>query len=112
MQPSGYLVSRGWQHWAHRIARMLGWVAGVLVITLALTAALTQVLLPLLAKHPEWVAQELSNKLQRQVSFKSLEGRWEPSGPRFIMRDVTVAAGPGGGALQVPEADLKLDFGG
>ncbi|GLQ47521.1 DUF3971 domain-containing protein [Dyella lipolytica] len=103
-----------WQRWAHRIARVLGWAVGVLVITLAITAALAQVLLPLLAKHPQWVAQQLSKQLQAQVSFSSLEGRWEPSGPRFIMRDWSAVPGPGasGNPLHVPEVDLKLDFGG
>ncbi|GAB2569010.1 YhdP family protein [Dyella jejuensis] len=96
----------------HRIARALGWTAGVLVIALAIVAALAQVLLPLLAKHPQWVARELSNTLQRQVSFASLQGRWEASGPRFIMRGVTVAPPAGGSPLHVPELDLKLDFGG
>ncbi|MBM7130501.1 TIGR02099 family protein [Dyella mobilis] len=96
----------------HRIARGLGWTAGVLVIALALSAALAQVLLPLLAKHPQWVAKELSNALQRQVSFTSLEGRWEPSGPRFIMRDFSAAQEDGSSPLRVPEVDLKLDFGG
>ncbi len=90
---------------------------GIAVIALALTAGLAQVLLPLLAKHPQWVAQELGDKLQSQVSFASLQGRWEPSGPRFVMRDVTIAPRAGattasGSPLHVPEVDLKLDFGG
>jgi uncharacterized protein (TIGR02099 family) len=81
-------------------------------IALALSAALVQVLLPLLAKQPQWVAAELSAKFQRQVSFSSLEGRWEPSGPRFIMRDFALAPEGNGSPLRVPEVDLKLDFGG
>lgn len=84
----------------------------MLVIALAVSAALAQVLLPLLAKHPEWVAAELSRKLQRPVTFASLQGRWEPSGARFIMRGVTLGPGAGGNPLHVPEVDLKLDFGG
>ncbi|QAU25217.1 TIGR02099 family protein [Dyella sp. M7H15-1] len=81
---------------------------------LALSAALAQVLLPLLANHPQWVAAELSNRFHRQVSFASLEGGWEPSGPRFIMHDFVVAQeeGVAGSPLHVPEVDLKLDFGG
>jgi uncharacterized protein (TIGR02099 family) len=67
----------------------------------------------LLARHPQWVAQELGEKLQRPVSFAMLEGRWEPSGPRFIMRDVTFGPGEASSTpLHVPEVDLKLDFGG
>ncbi|MBM7127193.1 YhdP family protein [Dyella flava] len=100
------------RHWAHRIARGLGWALGVLVITLALSAALAQVLLPLLAKHPQWVAAELSSRFQRQVTFTALEGRWEPSGPRFVMKDFTAAAEGSGSPLRIPEVDLKLDFGG
>ena len=91
--------------------RALGWVVGVVVIALALSAGLAQVLLPLLAKHPQWVAQELSSKLQRPVTFASLQGRWEPSGPRFIMHGVTFGASGNGAPLHVPEVDLKLDFG-
>lgn len=105
-------MSVRWSSWAHRIVRGLGWAAGVLVITLALSAALVQVLLPLLANHPQWVAAELSQQFHRQVSFTSLEGRWEPSGPRFIMRDFAASQEEGGSPLHVPEVDLKLDFGG
>ena len=76
--------------------------------------ALTQLLLPLLGRHPQWVAAQLSQRLQRPVSFASLEGRWTPSGPLFVMHNVTVGAAPGekGDMLQLPESDLKLDFGG
>ncbi|GLQ90118.1 YhdP family protein [Dyella flagellata] len=101
------------QAWIQRVTRALGWTVGVAFITLALIAALAQVLLPLLAKHPQWVAQELGEKLQRPVDFASLEGRWEPSGPRFIMHDVTIGPGEASStSLHLPEVDLKLDFGG
>lgn len=100
------------QMWTRRLGRALAWIVGVLVIALAVSAALAQVLLPLLARHPEWVAAELSSKLQRPVTFASLQGRWEPSGARFIMRGVTLGPGAGGNPLHVPEVDLKLDFGG
>ena len=65
-----------WQQaWIQRMTRALGWSVGVALIAFALAAALAQVLLPLLARHPQWVAQELSAKLQRPVSFASLQGR-------------------------------------
>ncbi|HWX67385.1 MAG TPA: YhdP family protein [Rhodanobacter sp.] len=103
-----------WQRRLHRCARALGWTAGVTVILLAVLVALTQLLMPLLARHPAWVAAQLSQRLQRPVSFASMEGRWTPSGPLFVMRGVTVgaAAGETGAALQLPESELKLDFGG
>ena len=103
-----------WRRQLHHGARALGWTAGVAVILLAVLMALTQLLLPLLARHPAWVAAQLSQRLQRPVGFTSLEGRWTPSGPLFVMHGVTVgaAAGETGDALQLPEAELKLDFGG
>lgn len=112
MAQCGHSVSMRWQAWTRRFSRAFGWTAGVAVIALAIMAALAQVLLPLLAKHPQWVAETLGNRLHRSVSFASMQGRWEPSGPRFIMRNVTIGAGKGGSPLHIPEADLKLDFGG
>jgi len=107
-------VNALWRHRLHGGARALGWTAGVTVILFAVLVALTQLLLPLLARHPAWVAAQLSQRLQRPVSFASMEGRWTPSGPLFVMHGVTIgaAAGQGGAALQLPESELKLDFGG
>jgi uncharacterized protein (TIGR02099 family) len=103
-----------WQRRLHRGARALGWVGGIGVIALAVLMALAQLLLPLLARHPEWVARELSAKLQRPVRFASLEGRWTGSGPLFVLRDVTVGVPPGGKGtpIEIPESELRLDFGG
>lgn len=100
--------------WLHRCARALGWVAGVTVILLAVTVALAQLLLPLLAAHPAWVAAQLSQRLHRPVSIASMEGRRSVSGPMLVMHDVTIGAAPGetGAALQIPESVLKLDAGG
>lgn len=96
----------------HRIARALGWILGVAVISLAVLAGLIQLLLPTLASHPQWVAAQLSRQLERPVTFSSLEGRWEASGPLFVMRNMVVAAGPGESPLSIPETELKLDLGG
>lgn len=107
-------MNASWRRGLHRAARALGWTTGVLVIVLAISAALAQLLLPLLARHPQWVAAQLSARLHRPVSFESLEGRWQPSGPLFVMRDVTVGVGADGSGspLHIPETELKLDFGG
>lgn len=85
----------------------------MLVILFAVLAALAQLLLPLLARHPAWVAAQLSQRLQRPVSFASMEGRWTASGPEFVMHDVVVgpAAGERGAVLRLPESMLRLDFG-
>jgi len=103
-----------WQRRLHRCARALSWTTGVAVILLAVLAALTQLLLPLMARHPQWVAEQLSQRLQRPVAFASMQGRWTTSGPLFIMHGVTIgaAAGETGSELRIPESELKLDFGG
>lgn len=101
-----------WRQRTQRIARAIAWVVGVAVIGLAVLAGLIQLVLPTLAGHPRWVAAQLSRQLQRPVSFASLEGRWEPSGPLFVMRDVVVGPGEGGSPLRIPETELKLDLGG
>jgi len=107
-------MNAGWLRRLHLGARALGWIAGIAVIALAVLMALTQLLLPLLARHPEWVARELSAKLHRPVSFASLQGKWTGSGPLFVLRDVTVGVPPGGTGtpIEIPESELRLDFGG
>ncbi len=103
-----------WRRRLHGSARGLGWAAGVLVILFAVLAALAQLLLPLVARHPAWVAAQLSQRLQRPVSFISMEGHWSASGPEFVMHGVTVGPAPGesGETLRLPESRLRLDLGG
>ncbi len=103
-----------WRRRLHGGARGLGWTAGVLVILFAVLAALAQLLLPLLAQHPAWVAAQLSQRLQRPVSFASMEGHWTASGPEFVMRGVKVGpvTGETGAVLHLPESRLRLDLGG
>jgi uncharacterized protein (TIGR02099 family) len=101
-------------HWRYRARRLrfffLGLVASLLV-ALAIVMALGQLLLPLAARYPERVAAMLSERLHRPVRFASLEGFWRPSGPLFVMRDVTIAPVEGGEPLHLPQAAVKLDFG-
>ncbi|HEX5304839.1 MAG TPA: YhdP family protein, partial [Dyella sp.] len=102
-----------WARHAHALTRALGWTAGVALITLAVIAALAQVLLPELAQHPQWVAAQLSQRLQRPVSFDSMQGRWTPAGPSFVLHGVTLGSAEAGQApLTIPQAQLSLDFGG
>jgi len=105
-------VTAPWLKRTHFCARALAWVGGVAVIFLAVLVGLAQLLLPLLARHPEWVETQLSAKLHRPVTFQSMEGRWQPTGPLFLIRGVTIGAAEGEAPLQIPEAELKLDPGG
>lgn len=103
-----------WQRRLHVGARALGWIAGIAVIAMAALLALAQLLVPPVARHPEWVARELSAKLERPISFASLQSRWSGSGPLFVLRDVTVGVFPGdtGTPIHIPESELQIDFGG
>ena len=88
-------------------------MVGVALITVAVIAAVAQVMLPTLASHPQWVAAQLSQRLHRPVTFETMSGRWTPSGPRFLMRGVSIGeSGPGKTPLRIPQAELELDFGG
>jgi uncharacterized protein (TIGR02099 family) len=89
-------------------------MAGVTVIVFAVLVALAQVLLPLVARHPAWVAQQLSQRLQRPVSVVSMDGRSTAGGPEFVMHGVAIGppAGQHGDVLKIPRAELTLDFAG
>ena len=102
-----------WQRRLHRSARVSGWAAGICVIVLAVLMALVQLLVPLLGRHPQWVAAQLSQLAKRPISFNSLQGRWSGAGPVFVMRGVNIGspADMSLKALQVPQAELKIDLG-
>jgi uncharacterized protein (TIGR02099 family) len=105
-------VTPSWRHRARRLRFfLLGLVATVLV-ALAIVMALGQLLLPLAARYPARVAAMLSEKVRKPVQFASLEGFWRPTGPLFVMRDVTIGGEPGSPPLRLPQAAVKLDFGG
>lgn len=111
--PTDGPVTPGWRHRARRLRFfLLGLVASVLVV-LAIVTALGQLLLPLAARYPERIASLLSEKIHKPVRFASLEGFWRPSGPLFVMRDVTIGGDTAGVApMRLPQAAVKLDFGG
>jgi len=103
-----------WRGRWRRAARGLGWTAGVLLIALAIMVALAQLLLPLVANHPAWVAAQLSQRLQRPVSIDAMEGHRTRTGPSLVLHGVTIGvpAGESGSPLRIPSSMLKLDFGG
>ena len=104
-------MSPRWRHYLRRLRFILtGLVAGA-VIVFALLMALGQLVLPLAAHYPERIAAMLGDRLHRPVTFASLEGHWQGSGPLFVLRDLTVAPTEGGSPLHLPQAELKLDFG-
>jgi uncharacterized protein (TIGR02099 family) len=103
-----------WRRRWQPAARGLGWTAGILLIAFALMVALAQLLLPLVADHPAWVAAQLSQRLQRPVSIAAMEGYRTRSGPSLVLHGVTIGvpAGESGNPLRIPTSTLKLDLGG
>ncbi|MEO8747289.1 MAG: DUF3971 domain-containing protein, partial [Rhodanobacter sp.] len=103
-----------WKRWSRKSVRASGWVAGILLILLTVVIGLAQLLLPLVARHPQWVAKQISAQLQRPTTFTSMEGHWTSSGPLLVLRGVSVGPATGGssGIPRIPEVDLRLDFGG
>ncbi len=89
----------------------IGGVLAVSAIVLAVLMALAQLLLPLVAHYPERVARMLSEQLHQPVSFASIEGHWQPSGPLLVLHKVHIGTSQGQAAMTLPTARVKLDFG-
>lgn len=70
-----------------------------------------QLLLPLVARHPHWVALQLSARLHRPIAIESMQGHWSISGPWFVLDGVRVGNPGGGTPLLIPRAELALDLG-
>ncbi|HET7662896.1 MAG TPA: YhdP family protein [Rhodanobacteraceae bacterium] len=100
--------------WRHRLRRTwftVGGVLAVFAIALAVLMALGQLLLPLAAHYPKRVAHMLGEQLHQPVSFASMEGHWQPSGPLLVLHQVRIGGSEGQPALVLPTARVKLDFG-
>lgn len=98
----------------HHLRRLRFWLGGMLaslLIGLAVLVGLVQLLLPLAAHYPDRVAAVLSARLQRPVSFASMQGHWQPSGPLLDLRQVHIGGNDGKPALSLPAAQVKLDLG-
>lgn len=92
-----------------RLRRFLGAMLAAILIAAAVAMALGQLLLPLLHKHPQQVAELLAWRLQRPVSVSAVHAEWQPSGPLLAVTGLAIGAGEE--RLQLPSAQLKVDFG-
>lgn len=91
--------------------RALGWTSGMAVVLLALLVLAVQLLLPLLARHPQWVAAQLGARLHRPITIEAMQGHWSLAGPWFALEGVSVGAADGAAPLRIPTAELGLDLG-
>lgn len=99
------------RHLLRRIWFIVGGAFAALAIALAVLMALGQLLVPLAAHFPDRVAHILSQRLDRPVSFGSMQGYWQPSGPLLVLHQVRIGGGAGKPAVSLPTARVKFDFG-
>lgn len=103
---------RRWRHHLRRARFAATALVAVLLIGAAVFVGLVQLALPLATRHPDFVANQLSERLHRSVRFASIRSEWQPSGPLLSVHDLTLGPGKQGGqSVTLPNAALKFDFG-
>ena len=82
--------------WLRRFRRahhgLAYFLAGILVLMALVGLAASQIL-PLAERHPERLAQWLSDRAGRPVSFDAVETRWTRRGPLLALEDLRIGAG-------------------
>ncbi|GAB2652531.1 YhdP family protein [Arenimonas aestuarii] len=86
--------------------RVLGYGFLVLLILLATGVGALNQLLPLVERHPDKVADWLSERLGEPVVFETARGEWTRQGPRFTLGGLRI--GDGDRQLQVGQAELLV----
>ncbi|HEX5959620.1 MAG TPA: YhdP family protein [Rhodanobacteraceae bacterium] len=105
-------MTTSWRHHLRRARFALTMLVAAVLIATAVAMGLMQALLPLAARHPDFVARQLSVRLHRSVKFAAISSTWQPSGPLLTVRGLTLGPGhPGGESITLPHAALKFDFG-
>lgn len=92
-----------------RLRRAVVGLLAALIILLAVTMALGQLFVPLIARYPDQVAELLSERLHQPVSLAAVQGDWQASGPLLKVSELQI--GSGDKSLRLPQAELKVDFG-
>lgn len=105
-------MTAAWRHHLRRARFALTVSVAGLLIAAAVAIGLVQLLLPLATHYPDFIARQLSERLQRPVTFAAVSSEWQPSGPLLKVRALTLGPGhPGGKSITLPHAALKFDFG-
>lgn len=86
--------------------RLLGYGALVVLILLATGVAALNQLLPLVERHPDKVADWLSERIGQPVAFEGARGEWTRHGPRFTLQGLRIGAGER--QLAIGEAELLV----
>lgn len=86
--------------------RVLGYGFLVVLILLATAVGALNQLLPLVERHPDKVADWLSERIGEPVAFESARGEWTRRGPRFSLDGLRI--GKGDRQLEVGQAELLV----
>ncbi|MEZ0471969.1 YhdP family protein [Luteimonas salinilitoris] len=90
-----------------RLLRRGLWLAlAVVLVLMALAAGITSQMLPLVERHPQRVADWLSERAGREVAFDRLETEWTRRGPLLRLDGLRIGDGPE--AVQVGAAEVLV----
>ena len=90
-----------------RARRLLVYGLASLVILLAFAVAIADQMLPVLARHPEDVAQWLSERIGRPVALDTVNARWSRRGPLLGVTNLRI--GQGEDVLEIGQAQLQIN---
>jgi uncharacterized protein (TIGR02099 family) len=94
------------RHRLRHTRRVLGYGALVVLIAFATLVGLANQLLPLVERHPEKIAQWLSERVGEPVAFDRAHAEWTRRGPRFTLDGLRVGAGDD--PLRIGRAQLQV----
>ena len=95
------------RHTLRGLRRWLGRTVLAAVILLALGVAVVSQLLPMLARHPQAVADWLSAQIKAPVTLESVQARWNRAGPELALRGLRI--GTAAQALEIDGAQLQIN---
>ncbi|MEO6155204.1 MAG: YhdP family protein, partial [Thermomonas sp.] len=92
-----------------RLLRRGAWYAlAALLLLLALGNGIGSQLLPLAERHPEKIAEWLSVRAQRKVSFDAIDTQWTRRGPLLRLDNLRVGGGEDGDAVHIGNAEILV----
>lgn len=89
-----------------RVRRVFAYGVATLLILAALAVAIVNQFLPWLSRHPEDVAQWLTQRVGRPVALEQVDARWSRSGP--LLQVTGLRIGEGEDALDIGRAELQI----